>query len=177
MQIETWEQYVGLAIRTAKPLPFEKQIEHARLGMLTEIGELADVYKRHIIYGKPFDDVNFREEVGDLCWYVALEAHTAKLSLVIHAPREALPQEMDSVFTVGRLVGANLSSDPSHSMRLETLLYRLRTLCHGRNVDMMQCLGLNIAKLAKRYGDKYSDQAALVRDLIAERELLEAGKA
>jgi hypothetical protein len=45
---------------------------HAILGKLTEIGEVADQYKRHIFYGKSLDPVNTKEEVGDGQWYDSL---------------------------------------------------------------------------------------------------------
>ena len=45
---------------------------HAILGKLTEVGEVADQYKRHIFYGKPLDPVNVKEEVGDGDWYDSL---------------------------------------------------------------------------------------------------------
>lgn len=45
---------------------------HAVLGMLTELGELADPIKKHLIYGKPLDTENYLEEDGDLRWYMAL---------------------------------------------------------------------------------------------------------
>ena len=28
--------------------------------------------KKHIFYGKPLDEVNLKEEVGDLLWYIAI---------------------------------------------------------------------------------------------------------
>lgn len=40
------------------------------LGMVTEVGELADAYKRTLAYGKSLDLTNVKEEVGDLMWYV-----------------------------------------------------------------------------------------------------------
>ena len=42
-------------------------------------------------------------------------------------------------------------------------------------VDLAEAFEVNIAKLAKRYGDKYSDYAAINRDIDAERAVLEAG--
>lgn len=44
---------------------------HMVLGMQTEAAEIADVYKKNIAYGKPLDEVNIKEELGDLMWYVA----------------------------------------------------------------------------------------------------------
>lgn len=44
---------------------------HMILGMQTEVAEMADVYKKHIAYGKPLDLVNIKEEIGDALWYIA----------------------------------------------------------------------------------------------------------
>lgn len=91
---------------------------HAALGLSTEAGEVLDVLKKHIYYGKPIDEVNLIEEVGDACWYLAVM--------------------LDA-----------LSSNFSESMTL------------------------NILKLRKRYGESFSSEKAVHRDLEAEREILE----
>jgi NTP pyrophosphatase (non-canonical NTP hydrolase) len=91
---------------------------HATLGLSTEAGEMLDVLKKHIFYGKPIDEVNLIEEVGDVLWY---------LSVALDA----------------------LSSSYSESMTL------------------------NIAKLRKRYGEKFSSERAITRNLEAERKILE----
>ena len=44
---------------------------HMLMGMVTEVGELVDAYKKHYAYGKALDKVNVAEEIGDLLWYVA----------------------------------------------------------------------------------------------------------
>ena len=44
---------------------------HMVLGMQTEVAEIADVYKKHIAYGKELDLVNIKEELGDVVWYIA----------------------------------------------------------------------------------------------------------
>lgn len=48
----------------------EKDINHMFLGMDTELGELKDVFKKNLAYGKPIDWTNVHEEVGDLFWYL-----------------------------------------------------------------------------------------------------------
>lgn len=45
---------------------------HAAVGMCTETGEIQDQLKKHLMYGKPLDEVNLVEELGDALWYVAL---------------------------------------------------------------------------------------------------------
>jgi len=50
------------------------RILHACMGLTTETGELTDQLKKHIFYGKPLDEVNLIEELGDLFWYAAILA-------------------------------------------------------------------------------------------------------
>jgi NTP pyrophosphatase (non-canonical NTP hydrolase) len=44
---------------------------HMLLGMITEIGELSDAFKKDLAYKKNIDWVNVKEELGDLMFYVA----------------------------------------------------------------------------------------------------------
>ncbi len=91
---------------------------HAAMGMCTEAGELQDAYKKYVFYGKAYDTVNIKEEIGDLLWYVAL-------------------------------------------------------LCKCLGVSIEEIMERVIAKLRKRYGDKFTEYDALYRDLKAERKELE----
>lgn len=44
---------------------------HGILGVVTESQELAEVYLDHLENGTPLDEVNLREESGDVLWYIA----------------------------------------------------------------------------------------------------------
>jgi NTP pyrophosphatase (non-canonical NTP hydrolase) len=76
------KEYIQNALKTEsndftaikKRLNDEKVIRglHAVLGMVTETAELADVFKKHLFYGKEIDWVNLKEETGDLFWYIAI---------------------------------------------------------------------------------------------------------
>lgn len=48
------------------------RLMHGMIGVCTEAGELQDMVKKHLVYGKPFDRVNVLEECGDTLWYLAL---------------------------------------------------------------------------------------------------------
>lgn len=91
---------------------------HALLGIGTESGELQDVLKRYLIYGKDIDIIHLKEELGDLLWYIALALDEIETSF-------------EEVFES------------------------------------------NIAKLQARYPDKFTEIAALNRDLRKEREALD----
>jgi NTP pyrophosphatase (non-canonical NTP hydrolase) len=44
---------------------------HMTMGMITEVGELVDTFKKHIAYKKDIDWINVQEEIGDLMFYIA----------------------------------------------------------------------------------------------------------
>lgn len=48
---------------------------HASIGMNTEQAEFADMLKKHLFYGKPLDETNLKEELGDMLWYIAIAMH------------------------------------------------------------------------------------------------------
>ncbi|WP_454735436.1 MazG nucleotide pyrophosphohydrolase domain-containing protein [Cupriavidus necator] len=180
-----FEQYAPLALRTAKPLPRDEQIQHAQLGLVTEVGELADAVKRHVIYGKDLDITNFVEEVGDVMWYVnllvdQLAIHPRVISRLIEESFGEETGEMTLVTQVlltASITGAlasyqELEENPQAMLAvvIEGLVHLLKRF--DRKLD--EAMEANVNKLAKRYGDKYSDYAALNRDVDAERAGLEA---
>ena len=87
---------------------------------------------------------------------LAFNGQVATISASLaNAPSEYLPSSSNAVSVV------------------ETLGTIFGMLCGIYQIDPAQSMYLNIAKLAKRYGDKYSDLAALSRNLDAERAVLE----
>jgi NTP pyrophosphatase (non-canonical NTP hydrolase) len=52
--------------------PRMTQLLHGAIGISTEAGEILDAFKKHIYYGKPLDEVNIMEEVGDVMFYIAI---------------------------------------------------------------------------------------------------------
>ncbi len=50
--------------------PVKVDLLHALLGISGEAGELLDAVKGHVIYGKPLDVENFKEELGDIEFYL-----------------------------------------------------------------------------------------------------------
>jgi NTP pyrophosphatase (non-canonical NTP hydrolase) len=66
------KEYSEGVMRTVKILenPDMNQL-HMVLGMVTETGELADVFKKYHAYNKVIDWVNVQEEVGDLLFYIS----------------------------------------------------------------------------------------------------------
>lgn len=48
------------------------RLMHAQMGISGESGELTDAIKKHVLYNKPLDVTNVKEECGDILWYMAL---------------------------------------------------------------------------------------------------------
>jgi len=61
--------YKGVIERINDPQKID--LIHAAMGINTESGELTDALKKYAFYGKPIDEVNLKEEIGDLFWYIA----------------------------------------------------------------------------------------------------------
>ena len=69
MDLQTYQKQ---AARTLRRLSNEQEdIQHMLFGMMTELGELVDTYKKHYAYGKELDMINVMEEMGDIMWYWA----------------------------------------------------------------------------------------------------------
>ena len=91
---------------------------HMTLGLVTEAAEIADVFKKKLAYGKEVDEINVKEELGDLMFYVV-------------------------------------------------------NTCNINGWDLRDILQTNINKLKIRYPEKFTNEAALNRDTVAERVELE----
>lgn len=91
---------------------------HSSMGLATEAAEFQDMLKKHLFYGKTLDEVNLKEEIGDILWYCAVAL-------------DALGTDFETVMKT------------------------------------------NIAKLQARYPQKFTEEAAIDRDLDKERKILE----
>jgi NTP pyrophosphatase (non-canonical NTP hydrolase) len=77
----TMNAYQALAMRSAKPQSDSDAFNHAMLGMMDELGELAKHWKAHLYYDKPFERKYVRQELGDMSWFHQRAATAAGLTL------------------------------------------------------------------------------------------------
>lgn len=198
------QEYAPLARRTLKEMPdFRQHMIHMGMGIAGEMGELIDLAKKVCVYGKPYDHTNAIEEAGDVMWYIAnlmpelqVDAIYMQRALVKGYTQGLGTQQQVHVWkdcNLGEILlnlNAAVSAKAAELHRLshveapgtahaaayiEAFAGNLGLICGMLGVDPAHAMQVNIAKLAKRYGDKYTDVAALHRDLGGEREVLEGG--
>lgn len=73
-KVLTANEYQQAALRTANSEDPKDLILNGALGLCGESGELADIIKKHLFQGHDLDKIKAAKELGDICWYVAIEA-------------------------------------------------------------------------------------------------------
>ena len=86
---------------------------HAAMGACTESGELVDSLKKAIFYGKELDLVNFKEELGDILWYIAIALHELDSSFeeVMDTNISKLKARYGGKFTTDRALNRDLKTE------------------------------------------------------------------
>lgn len=189
-KIETILEYQGLAARTCPNLGTPDLNErHMNLGVVTEIGETLDIFKKFLAYQKPMDIVNLGEELADIAWYIVNKCKfhevpldddfaevKAEMGLVIDTKMftEAnLPAELkaEALLTVTLMTYCGPTNNMFNAPIIQLAV--LANIAEFYNLDFFQCLTNNIDKLKVRYPEKFTNEAAQNRDLEAERVELE----
>lgn len=189
-----FSEYMPLALRTAKQLPHDQQVKHAILGLITEVGELADNVKRFVIGNKAFDAVNMMEECADCFWYLCLYMHEQhlggklvddvwedtkdeflKLGKRTEDPWDLVDLTMSSAALAAALFQPAKDRGVSDREVAATLALGLSTFLLYAGYTLSDALTKNIDKLALRHGDKFKDYADQNRDIAATRAILEGG--
>lgn len=86
---------------------------HMTMGMVTEVGELADVFKKNMAYGKPIDWVNVGEEVADVMWYLVnfCRMNNIDLESELHKNIEKLKVRFPEKFTGEQAINRNVAAE------------------------------------------------------------------
>lgn len=76
----TANDYQRMAMRTAGE-DHSQFLDNAIMGLCGEVGECADIVKKHHFQGHDLDNEKLKDELSDVCWYVALLATALGVSL------------------------------------------------------------------------------------------------
>lgn len=189
-KIQSIVEYQLLASRTCPNLPGEHENErHMNLGVITEIGEVLDIFKKNLAYNKPLDVVNLGEELADISWYIVNKCrfHEIPLDDNFDTVKAEVKQLLDTQMFTQNDLSINLKAEalmhpllqaycgPTNNIFSAPIvqLAILANIAEWYELDFFQLLTNNIDKLRIRYPEKFTEEAALNRDLDAERAELE----
>lgn len=160
--------YSEFVTALAKPLPTKKErLAHALLGVISELGELADAWKKHTIYGQTLDRNNMIEELGDLRFYLQMFINEGVEYSVLSYRMDSFEQ---SLFFTSKYAGdlAELIIFDINVKNINVCFGRLISawdlMCQIIDVSPSMIIERNIKKLIKRYPDKvFTEKHAIER--------------
>ena len=101
--------YQQRAMLTAKRRDFSFDLMHSALGLSSEAGEFTDAVKKTLVYGKALDKENLLEELGDLCWFIALACEVLNVEMTdimeqnIEKLKKRYPEKYSDELAIQRL--------------------------------------------------------------------------
>ena len=152
-----------------------EDIIHSILGIYTEFVELVEGLYIN-------DEINIKEEIGDICWYVALGFSTLNINPKIFSEIEVNFETVLSEILVwiDKVKRTLFYKEKFDIKKFEKFLQKVQFVTEiitnelfENEISYSDILELNIKKLAKRYPDGFSEEKALKRDLDKERKILE----
>lgn len=180
-----WKEYLDQSEKTMSSEfhcdEKDQRILHAVMGILTEIEELLD---NHL--GEKSDEVNRSEELADAFWYCAIisREYNIDFSQITRTPNDP----MSSVIKVIKYTCSLLDmlkkklyyNKPIDESKFKTTFYEVllnlsdyADYANYFNINIEESFDINISKLRARYGEKFSSERAINRDLSLERSILE----
>ena len=195
-KISSLEEYRVLAARTLPDLgSIGNNLLHMEAGIAGEfLGETVDILKKTFAYKKPLDKVHLGEELADTVWYCAGVETINKLpememcfdeeslaivenikNQTITYIKERVEIRKSTIETecLGVILANKGAVDSTNRGAILAIVSICMGICEVLNIDFWQALTNNISKLQVRYPEKFTEEAALNRDLAAERVELE----
>ena len=195
-KISSLEEYRLLAVRTLPDLgSMSNNLLHMEAGIAGEfLGEAVDILKKTFAYKKPLDKVHLGEELADTVWYCAGVETINKLperemcfdeeslaivenikNQTITYIKESVEIRKSSIETecLGVILANKGAVDSTNRGAILAIIGLCMSICEVLEIDFWQALTNNISKLQVRYPEKFTEEAALNRDLVAERVELE----
>ena len=176
-----WNEYKILSEKTlSTQFHCEKRDElllHGVSGVITELEELLGWN----------DEVNKKEEVADVFWYIALLDRELSLHLKVPKNQKGYSQITNDTLIIQSFKSSSILLDflkkklfynktidiDIFSNYTRNLFQSMCIFCYVNDINIESILDTNIEKLKVRYGEKFSSDRAINRDLEKERMILE----
>lgn len=179
-----FKSYCGLSKRTLADLGSQMlNSVHCSIGMSSETYELFEAIHKK-------DDVNVGEEIADKLFYIAnyINVNNLDISFDFTTVKKEVecPLGLDTTGASFVTLESELLDYDKKWMAygkeknidvikpiVEKLLISYNNLILEREIDASDIMQKNINKLKARFPESFSEEAAINRDLIKEREILE----
>ena len=182
-----WNEYKELSEKTLSQEFFvtkkDELLLHAVIGVLTEMEELME--------NNDEDEVNLFEEVGDVTWYLAIIGREYDITfpdtLTVPPPLFDKTSNSELVLQVVRkscllldfmkkklYYNKPINDEMFKNISIDIMTV-LNTYVAKNNLNIEDIYQNNIDKLRARYGEKFTSERAINRDLDTERKILEGG--
>jgi NTP pyrophosphatase (non-canonical NTP hydrolase) len=170
-------------IEIAKNISDKLNYTHMTSGLAGELGELVQCIGTEMKINSKVDKINLGEEIGDIYWYLANYANMRDLDIPEDPKIDITEPECvdfliirvaDLVDVVKRFMAYNkpierrLEAEAVYDIRVALLMLEKTYELSGEDIRAK-----NIAKLKKRFPEKFSDTLAVNRNLEEERKTLE----
>lgn len=183
-----FDDYIGEALRSEQPkdvLIGDEAFVSLAIETLIAAGELADLLKKQLIYGKRVKDQGFVETMDRLIDFAQTSRDTysghpdldTELKLqprLTHAVLGGYGEQaelLEALINPDKLDLVNVKEEAGDTLWYAALLLdELATLGVAEPIDVANA---NIAKLRVRFPDKFTLAASEGRDVVAERAVLE----
>ena len=195
-KISSLEEYRVLAARTLPDLGgIGNNLLHMEAGIAGEfLGETVDILKKTFAYKKPLDKVHLGEELADTVWYcagvetinklpememcfdeesLAIVENIKNQTITYIKERVEIRKSTTETECLGVILANKGAVDSTNRGAILAIIGLCMSICEVLNIDFWQALTNNISKLQVRYPEKFTEEAALNRDLAAERVELE----
>jgi NTP pyrophosphatase (non-canonical NTP hydrolase) len=186
----TWTDYLPLAEKTLSTQfhcddLFHQNLLHAVIGALTEVEEILQNYSNGQLVTDPSQQGSIAEETADIFWYLSILyrelniEHDVKPYTSNEDPFSVLIKfttlSLSFLDILKKKIYYNKEANTVTMKQLSVEMYdTLMVFCQLYNTDVSVILDKNIAKLRARYGEKFSSERAINRDLEQERNILES---
>lgn len=177
----SYKEYEKLAAVTESPYFNAENIKistmHGIIGIQTEVSELV-LCVRNTLHGyETLDEVNFKEELGDILWYLSAIGRAEGWDsfeygiqpLVYHNKWEKVLTDLQIV--AGNLVDC-VKKSLFYGININVLAVRnnsvaiyhyVNNLCSIFDWDIEELMAQNISKLKKRYPEKFTSEHSINR--------------
>jgi NTP pyrophosphatase (non-canonical NTP hydrolase) len=166
----TYSQYLKGVNKTWRKQDTLTDIFHCSLGIIGELGEIADWYKKNIGYGRPKDENWYAEvkgELGDVIYYIVKLGELAESNAIKDNFGVEADTSCNSIFPIITKAMEDAVGTISHSsftvefqnLLAETFL-TVKAIAAFENIEFDDILISNLAKLEKRHGSSYNEKSS-----------------